>query len=101
MQEDKEKNNDDKNDNQNKGDTPLEFKVPYHLIVSLNFDYQSKNESALSDSNNKKPLYSIPHACMYSPTSSIPEGKLFLMFCHSSLALCASSLFNCLEPIKY
>src|ERR671918_1836626 len=64
----------------------------YHLIVSLNFDHQSKNESALSDSNNKKPLYSVPHACMYSPTSSIPEGKLFFRLCHSSLALSASSL---------
>jgi hypothetical protein len=28
VQEGKEKNNDDKNDNQNKGETPLEFKVP-------------------------------------------------------------------------
>src|SRR5215216_7340903 len=51
----------------------------YHLIVSLNFDHQSKNESALSDSNNKKPLYSVPHACIYSPTSSLPEGKLFFI----------------------
>jgi hypothetical protein len=28
VQEDKEKNNDDKNDKQNKWDMPLEFKVP-------------------------------------------------------------------------
>src|ERR687897_2828261 len=47
----------------------------YHLIVSLNFDHQSKNESELSASNNKKPLYSVPHACIYSRTSSIPEGN--------------------------
>src|SRR5215212_4383095 len=53
----------------------------YHLIVSLNFDHQSKNESALSASNNKKPLYSVPHAWVYSPTSSIPEGKLFFNSC--------------------
>src|SRR5215204_6923465 len=57
----------------------------YHLIVSLNFDYQSKNESALSASNNKKPLYSVPHACIYSRTSSIPEGKLSFNPSHSSL----------------
>src|SRR5918994_3648124 len=69
----------------------------YHLIVSLNFDHQSKNESALSASNNKKPLYSVPHACIYSPTSSIPEGKLFFIPFHSSLALSASSLLIALN----
>src|SRR5215204_3439555 len=36
----------------------------YHLIVSLNFDHQSKNESALSASNNKKTII-FCSPCMY------------------------------------
>src|SRR5215203_7473445 len=69
----------------------------YHLIVSLNFDLQSKNESALSASNNKKPLYYVPHAWVFSPTSSIPEGKLSFNPSHSSLAFFVSSLFIALN----
>ena len=34
----------------------------YHLIVFLNCDHQSKNESELSASNSKNPLYLVPHA---------------------------------------
>jgi hypothetical protein len=69
----------------------------HHLIVSLNFDHQSKNESELSASNSKNPLYLVPHECMYSPTSSISEGKLSLSWCHSLSAFSFSSLFIALN----
>jgi hypothetical protein len=64
---------------------------------SCNKAHQSKNESALSASNSKKPLYSVPHAWIYSPTSSIPEGKPFFNLFHSSLAFSVSSLFIALK----
>src|SRR6187200_2845544 len=42
-------------------------------------------------------LDKCPHECMYSPTSSISEGKLSLSWCHSLSAFSFSSLFIALN----
>src|SRR5256885_3494292 len=63
----------------------------YHLILSLKVDHQSRNESDFSASKRRKPLYSVPHAWLYSPISSTSAGKLPLSRLHSFEAFSESS----------
>src|SRR5437867_10163497 len=65
----------------------------YHLMLSLNVDHQSRNESVFSASNRRNPLYSVPQAWLYSPINSTSPGKEFFISRHCPAAFCASSLF--------